>query len=300
MQRPVSPDLALDALLVRQEAELVRLQDQIAERRAALAVLVTEYAVRRPAASQEVLERLDDIDTIRDRLAQLARDARFELLSLMPRGAQSEASMAASKPLDEEMLKRGVDVRTVYLESVRNDPVTMAYARWLTELGGQVKTIAALPARMTIVDRNLALLPTDPDDTSRGAILVRGAGIVAAMCGLFDHIWAEAVPIGEVGKRREAGLSDQERELLSCLAQGGSDTAAARNLGISVRTVRRMIADLMQRLGARSRFQAGVRATEHGWIRPARSGHADGGDGSGDRAAEDATSCDEFTAAETE
>ncbi|RBL84656.1 helix-turn-helix transcriptional regulator, partial [Streptomyces cavourensis] len=34
----------------------------------------------------------------------------------------------------------------------------------------------------------------------------------------------------------------------------------------SVRTVRRVTADLMHRLGARSRFEAGVLATTKGWV----------------------------------
>jgi len=41
----------------------------------------------------------------------------------------------------------------------------------------------------------------------------------------------------------------------------------ARKLGVSVRTSRRITAELTQRLGARSRFQAGARAVERGWIK---------------------------------
>jgi len=45
-----------------------------------------------------------------------------------------------------------------------------------------------------------------------------------------------------------------------------TDEAAARRLGVSLRTVRRWASHLADRLGARSRFQAGVRARERGWI----------------------------------
>ena len=37
-------------------------------------------------------------------------------------------------------------------------------------------------------------------------------------------------------------------------------------LGVSLRTVRRRVADLMSELGAESRFQAGVEASKRGWI----------------------------------
>ncbi|MDP9611903.1 MULTISPECIES: LuxR C-terminal-related transcriptional regulator [Streptomyces] len=45
-----------------------------------------------------------------------------------------------------------------------------------------------------------------------------------------------------------------------------TDSAVARQLGMSDRTVRRVVAQLMERLGAQSRFEAGVRAVERGWI----------------------------------
>jgi DNA-binding NarL/FixJ family response regulator len=50
------------------------------------------------------------------------------------------------------------------------------------------------------------------------------------------------------------------------LARGFTDEAAARKLGVSVRTARREAADLLTRLHARSRFQAGARAMALGWI----------------------------------
>jgi DNA-binding NarL/FixJ family response regulator len=40
----------------------------------------------------------------------------------------------------------------------------------------------------------------------------------------------------------------------------------ARKLGISERTVRRLVSDLTERLGATSRFQAGVCAVRLGWL----------------------------------
>ncbi|SDK53829.1 helix-turn-helix domain-containing protein [Nonomuraea jiangxiensis] len=55
-------------------------------------------------------------------------------------------------------------------------------------------------------------------------------------------------------------LSPREWQVLQLLAQGCTDEAVARNLGVSLRTVRRITADLMERLDARSRFQAGLKA----------------------------------------
>ena len=56
------------------------------------------------------------------------------------------------------------------------------------------------------------------------------------------------------------------RFLLRLLATGQKDEQIARALGMSLRTVRRRIADLMTELGADSRFQAGVEAVRRGWV----------------------------------
>jgi DNA-binding NarL/FixJ family response regulator len=50
------------------------------------------------------------------------------------------------------------------------------------------------------------------------------------------------------------------------MATGASDEVIARRLNISVTTVRRHIATIMQRLGVSSRFAAGAAAQRKGWI----------------------------------
>ena len=59
--------------------------------------------------------------------------------------------------------------------------------------------------------------------------------------------------------RRDAGI-------LSLLSDGRSDATIARQSGVSLRTVERRVRALMDRLGARTRFQAGVQAAHRGWI----------------------------------
>ena len=61
-------------------------------------------------------------------------------------------------------------------------------------------------------------------------------------------------------------LNDQQRAVLRLLATGAKDDAIARALGVSNRTVTRVVAELTAQLGADSRFQAGVRAAKLGWI----------------------------------
>lgn len=50
------------------------------------------------------------------------------------------------------------------------------------------------------------------------------------------------------------------------LAKGLTDETAAGRLGVSLSTIRRSMAAIMERLGARSRFEAGLRAAHMGWL----------------------------------
>ena len=50
------------------------------------------------------------------------------------------------------------------------------------------------------------------------------------------------------------------------LAAGAKDEQIARTMGLSLRTIRRRIADLMIELGADTRFQAGAEAVRRGWL----------------------------------
>jgi DNA-binding NarL/FixJ family response regulator len=90
--------------------------------------------------------------------------------------------------------------------------------------------------------------------------------VVTAVIALFDRLWAAAAPLTASDMARGAGLSERERELLGLLSGGCTDESAAARLGVSVRTVRRMMSGIMNRLGARSRFQAGLRAADRGLL----------------------------------
>jgi DNA-binding CsgD family transcriptional regulator len=265
--RLVSPEVGLSSLLDEQEAELVERQRQIAASRAAVAAVVAEYADLRPSRQHSDIEQLVGIDAVRSWIEERAHAGVSEVMGFNTGGAQSEQSMEASKPLDKEALDRGTVMRTIYLDSARNDPPTLAYLRWLAETGGQVRTAATLPLRMLIFDREQALIPVNPEHSKTGAVVQRGPGMVAALCALFEQTWQNARPVGQERHRDDQGLTAQEQAVITLLAEGWTDDVIARKLGVSVRTGRRITAELTARLGARSRFQAGARAVEHGWIK---------------------------------
>ncbi|MEV7217658.1 helix-turn-helix transcriptional regulator [Kitasatospora cineracea] len=265
--RAVGLEAGLAHLLHRQEEELARHQHALAAGKAAAAQAIAAYSTLRPDTERDGNERLLGLDAIQARLEGLTRELSRECLSIIPGGAQSEASLEASRPLDELALGRGVRMRAVYQESVRNDPATLAYAQWTTEHGGEVRTSPVLPARVLIFDRTTALVPIDPDNSRLGALCTTSPGIVATLAALFEQTWEMAVPLGTArGQAPEEGISPGERELLRLLASGMTDEAAGKRLGVSMRTVRRQMAALMERLRATSRFEAGLKAAQRGWL----------------------------------
>ncbi|WP_324615793.1 helix-turn-helix transcriptional regulator [Streptomyces sp. NRRL S-118] len=275
--RAVNPEVGMDTLLAQQRAELAAQEQRLAETKALAARLAAEYHRMRPYEEQAEAEVLLGVETVRQRLAEITREVREEVLSFAPDGAQTEENRVAAQPLNQQLLDRGVRMRTVYLDSIRNSPATVAHASWLTERGGQVRTVPSLPTRMIIVDRRLAVVPVDPENSAKGAAVLTGTGVLAALCALFEQVWQGAVPLGEAPERREdaQGLTGQERMALWLLAEGYTDEAIAKRLGVSPRTARRLASALMERLGARSRFQAGALAASRGWLHEQPGGRAD-------------------------
>ncbi|MFJ5832448.1 LuxR C-terminal-related transcriptional regulator [Streptomyces sp. NPDC093089] len=263
--RAVSPDVGMELLLARQQVELLAQQQRVEASRAAAAQLISEYADLRPGSPEPGVEHLTGLDAIRDRLSLLHREVREEVMIFAPDGEQTPDNLEASRPLDQALLERGVRMRTVYLDSVRNSPHTMEYAEWLAGLGRQARTVPTLPVRMIITDRSTAVMPVS-DDSAAGAVVLTGQGTLAALCALFESVWEKARPLGSEAKRDERGLTDTEETTLKLLALGYTDEAIAKRLAVSHRTARRHATTLMERLGARSRFEAGVRAVQRGWL----------------------------------
>ncbi|GAA2130499.1 LuxR family transcriptional regulator [Kitasatospora kazusensis] len=264
--RAVSPDVGMELLMARQQAELAAQQLRIEASRAAAAQLIAEYADLRPAATHPGVEHLVGLDRIRDRLTTIGREIHTEVMTFAPGGGHTTEDIAAAKPLNQDLLARGVRMRTVYLDSVRNSPPTVEYINWLAAQGGQVRTVPALPTRMIVTDRTTAVIPVSSDDAAAGAVVLTGHGTLTALCALFESVWADAQPLGEEAGRDEHGLRGPEATAIRLLAEGLTDEAIAKRLGVSHRTARRLATELMERLGARSRFEAGVRAVQQGWL----------------------------------
>jgi DNA-binding CsgD family transcriptional regulator len=264
--RPVRPEVGIERLLALQQTQLAAWQQQIEASRVAAARLISECSEPDHDPDETGSERLTGLDAIRARISELTGELTEEIMTFAPGGAHRPEDLEQARHVDEPMLERGVRIRTLWLDSIRNDGPTLRYARWLCSRGGQTRTVPTLPIRMIILDRASAILPTNTADATVGAVLLRGQGTIAALCALFETFWETGTPVGTQPLSDEQGLTPLHRTFLRLLGEGLTDQAIARRLGVSHRTARRIAADLMDKLGARSRFEAGLKAAARGWL----------------------------------
>jgi DNA-binding CsgD family transcriptional regulator len=266
-QQLVHPELGLSLLLQRQEVELRERQRAIAHTRMTITRMLGEYRENRSDADRAGTQTFYDMDAVRACTERLTHACRMELattaIDLILEPGWSDSATA----LDRHLLSNKVELRYIFLESSLNETSVARYADWLSCRGVQVRTTPQLPPRVAIYDREIALVELDPAEPGSGAVLLRGTGPVSALLALFEQLWRQAGQYGEPHHDVHE-LTPQERAVTRLLAAGSTDEVVARSLGFSVRTARRIVAELMGRLQASSRFQAGAQAVARGWLGP--------------------------------
>ena len=150
--------------------------------------------------------------------------------------------------------------RAVYPLRVMHEAADILRAR--VGEGEEVRLIDDLPTRLMIIHPTHAIVPEPLGYADEPRLLVRQGALVAALTLLFELYWERAVPVTDL-----SGTPAGERTfLLHQLQVGARDEQIARAMGLSLRTVRRRISQLMIELGADTRFQAGAEAARRGWL----------------------------------
>ncbi|MFH8711822.1 LuxR C-terminal-related transcriptional regulator [Streptomyces zaomyceticus] len=263
----VDPDVALLRLLRR---ERDRLQDRLAatsHAHTALEALAGPFLRAGAAPRSEVeVEIVTDPQRVLRELAELTESVRTAV-HVMHTGSVRREDMAAELERDRSRAARGVRVRAMYSRRVGTVPEMTQHLRERAALGVELRLSPVVPMNMVLADENFALLPTDPHDPDSPTILARGPGLVRSYLALYEYCWQAASRYGEEpGEGGGDGLSDQQRAALHMLASGIKDEQIARSLGVSLRTVSRLLSEVMQELGAASRFEAGVKAARLGLL----------------------------------
>ncbi|MGZ5416805.1 MAG: DNA-binding response regulator [Nocardioides sp.] len=261
-----APERALARMISDEGQRLRSVQDQLDALQRMLPGLTAEHMVARQPRGQAVGVETVHHDEVIDVVRSLTVRSTGDLLWIrpdqwrIPEGAKADAWVRG-------LLRSGRRSRVIYPARVLEEAPDMVRRR--AELGEHVRVLAEVPGRLAVMGSSAALIPNRFDLPDDQLLIIRQPSLVVALTQLFESLWdrALAVPgLDAFGEDDDAVRVSDRRLLLDQLARGAKDEQIARTLGLSLRTVRRRVAELMDELEASSRFQVGVEAVRRGWL----------------------------------
>jgi DNA-binding CsgD family transcriptional regulator/predicted DNA-binding transcriptional regulator len=224
------------------------------------------------------------------RVTELLAGSRREIVRITLDAADPAGPRSANLSAEVRALRRGVRVRTVHPTAALLDAAGRSELRLRSDEGAEVRIVNNPPVELLVVDRRVAVVDHHRDDSADDStVIMRGDGLVYPLSALFETWWTIGVGMRTVDSRHRLPGSPPYRPaavprddpapgaaadavvaddmiLLRLLSEGYKDELVAKHLGLSVRTVRRRISDLMKYLEATSRFQAGLLVARRGWL----------------------------------
>jgi DNA-binding CsgD family transcriptional regulator len=216
------------------------------------------------AAASSLVEVVSGQEAVNKVSVELQHAVRRELLGLSI-GRMSEAmtdKILVTPP--EPIVSRGGRFRMIYDGEFAADRVGARLMEKSVAAGEEARIRASLPLKMLHVDDSVALVALTSTGID-GSLLVHSPQVLAALRDWFERLWHDSAttPVHGTAQR---GLSPAHRQVLRLMSSGMSDEAIARASTMSVRTVRRHIAAILELLGVNSRFAAGAMAARRGLI----------------------------------
>lgn len=271
---PADPEPALARLMDQRMHELHEELLRVTRTRRLIDALRAEMNVRppppprahapSPSPSPRGVEQVSELAQIRDRIDDLTFFARHEILSVEP---TAEGTPEGTHPRGVGCLRRGVRLRSVVPASSLTHRPTRERLRELAAEGALIRVADEVSERILVYDGRTAVVPVDREQTACGELFAYESGLVSHIVALFERIWDQSEDLLTVLDGPAATTpTEMERRVLRSMVSAGKDESGARELGISVRTYRRHVADLMRTLGAVSRAQAALLARDLGWI----------------------------------
>jgi DNA-binding CsgD family transcriptional regulator len=253
------------------DAERARKRSDLAQLESELTRLIDDEILASPAAQAPKIDRIPSVDAAAVRITELICNARVEVARLDPGTSRPWKSRADPAILSEtKASKRGVAVRAICSPSQLQDPLLRRAMECQLRADIRMRVMSTPDIQLLIVDRSVAVIADHRRTGGRDALLVRDGLLVHVLHKIFETWWVQATDLGfflsDSDASRPGEVNGEERVMLRLLGEGYKDETVAKKLGISVRTVRRKVSDVMRRMPAASRFQAGVLAGRRGWI----------------------------------
>ncbi|MDG4786097.1 helix-turn-helix transcriptional regulator [Micromonospora sp. WMMD1102] len=181
---------------------------------------------------------------------------RAEHLAMNPEEVFSTDVLAIAGPIDIALPRRRIRLRSLGRAPADGDR-SSRHATEFARLGGEYREAPRLPHKLMVFDRRGALVAVDPNNLHRDTWEIVEPAAVESFVSLFVRRWTDATDPRRNGVP-EVVLTPREKTLVTLLAEGHTDTSAARELGMSARSVTYALRALMDRLGVENRFQLGL------------------------------------------
>lgn len=255
---PSPPEAAIEVLVLDRQQDLERAR--LAAREMEASFRATGVMQAHPLDIVEVVVGRDAVDK---RFIQLHKSAEHQV-RVFDRPPYGDDPLAPNE-LELELLAQGIDCRVVYASEGLSLPGRMEHLRGAADAGENARTLPNLPMKLFISDDRVAFIPLSLDEPGmEGALLIKPSPVLEALMTLFETLWERAAPIdfsaAQGPSARGASedlLADEDQQVLTLLVAGLKDQTIARQMDVAHRTVLRRVANLMKKLGAQTRFQAG-------------------------------------------
>ncbi|MGW1776885.1 helix-turn-helix domain-containing protein [Streptomyces sp. NPDC002104] len=256
------PGVALGALLTQQRHELEQAE-------LAAALLAEEYrAEAAEPAVHDLVEVVTGASAVAHRFHQLQLGAVEEVLALV--SGRPQVVTGTDNEAEDRAAVRGVSYRVVIEREVLTQPSGIREASSALARGEHIRVSAAVPTKLVIADRTLAMVPLTARGAEPAALVVHASGLLESLMGLFEAVWRESLPLrlGVTGSPEETGGGPDttDLEILTLLLAGMTDASVAKHLELGLRTVQRRVKGLMELSGVTTRLQLGWHAYERGWV----------------------------------
>ncbi|MCX5403772.1 helix-turn-helix transcriptional regulator [Streptomyces sp. NBC_00335] len=256
------PGVALGALLTQQRHELEQAE-------LAAALLAEEYrAEAAEPAVHDLVEVVTGASAVAHRFHQLQLGAVEEVLALV--SGRPQVVTGTDNDAEDRAAVRGVSYRVVIERDVLTQPSGIREASTALARGEHIRVTAAVPTKLVIADRSLAMVPLTARGAEPAALVVHASGLLESLMGLFEAVWRESLPLrlGSTGAPEESdgGPDATDLEILTLLLAGMTDASVAKHLELGLRTVQRRVKGLMELSGVTTRLQLGWHAYERGWV----------------------------------
>jgi len=250
-----------------------RLERRASAARASAAALArVYYEARSPDLLEgqlggEVLRDIEAVGRATNEAIAHAREAVRMFRGMTVRTRQLiDAPLASHREPSVGAGGRVIDMLTIWDSAVLELPDVLPVMAARREGRETQRFLPLVPISVIVVDDRACIVEWTGDGARTGAqgLVGTSAGAVSAGRALFERFWQLATPVTVIDEPQE--LDERDATVLRLMAAGVADVSIARQTGISQRTVERRVRYVMERLGAQTRFQAGVQASRRGWI----------------------------------